>query len=126
MQLNITSKEEKPLLSRTEIMADITFDSATPSKEKIKEKLATILKVDANLIVVKKVFNKFGEKRAGVSAFAYKNEKDMKTIEPKPKEKKGAKKEEAPAEAPKEEKEAPKKEEPKKEEKKEEPKKEGK
>lgn len=116
MELNITTKEEKPLLSRTEIFAEITFDASTPSKEEIKKKISSALKSDQSTIVIKKVDTMFGQKQAKVLAFVYTNEKDMKRIEPKPKAKK-EKKKEAPKEEPKETPKEEKKEEPKKEEK---------
>ena len=106
MELKILSKEEKPLLSRTEIIANILFDSATPKKEEVKKKIATVLKSDPNVIVIKKVATIFGQKNAKVLAFIYTNEKDMKRIEPKPKVKKGAKKEAPKEETQKEEKES--------------------
>lgn len=93
MQLQIIQKKEKPLLSRTEIIADLSFDAATPKKDELKVKVAESLKSDANLVVVKKVETIFGEKKAKVLAFVYKNEKDMKKIEPKPKVKKAPKEE---------------------------------
>ena len=111
MEITITSKQEKPLLSRTEIIADIMFDAATPKKEEIRQKISASLKSDLNLTVVKKVETVFGQKKAGVLVFVYKNEKDMKNIEPKQKGKKKGAKQESPKEEPKSELEESKKEE---------------
>jgi len=126
MDLKITEEKETSLLSRKEIAADITFKGPTPSKEDVKKQLASSLKSDEKLIVIKNIITSFGSESAKVVAYMYMNEEDMKRIEPKVKEKKEAK----PKEDKREEKEAPKKEEPKKEktekkeEKKQEPKKE--
>jgi len=122
MDLKITEEKETSLLSRKEIAADITFKGPTPSKEDVKKQLASSLKSDEKLIVIKNIITSFGSESAKVVAYMYMNEEDMKRIEPKVKEKKEAK-----PKAKGEEKEAPKKEEPKKEgkeEKKPEPKKE--
>jgi len=127
MELKITEKKEDVLLSRKEIIAQITFKGATPSKEEIKKQLVSALKADEKLIVTKNVFTSFGSETAKVIAYQYVNEKDMKKIEPKEKEKKEKSKKEAKSEeakeVKKEEKKEPKKEEIKKETKKEAPKK---
>jgi ribosomal protein S24E len=136
MELKIIDKKEQPMLSRIEIQGKLTFEGATPSANDVKKKLSSELKVDEGLIAVKKILTHFGSGNADLFAFAYLNKEDMGKIEPKPKEKKGAKpaggeapkeasKEEKPKEAPAEKKEeAPKKEAPKAEEKKPEEKKE--
>lgn len=98
MTIKIVEKKEAPLLSRTEIIAELDFDKETPSKKTLKEKLVPVLSAKENLLVVKKVFQKFGSKKARVLAYIYDNEKDMQHIEPKEKGKKKkekAKKEEA-------------------------------
>ncbi len=109
MELSIVSKEEKPLLSRTEVIVDITFEASTPKKEEIKKKISSMMKSDSSLVVVKKVYNIYGKKKSKVLAFVYTNEKDMKRIEPKPKTKKEGEKEKK--EAPKESREEKPKEE---------------
>ena len=130
MELEITEKKEEPLLSRIKIKAEIDFDNVTPSKEELKSRIASSLNASENLIVVKNIYTKFGEKKANALAYCYKSEEDIKKIEPKPKKKKevkkkAEKKEEKPKEGVPKEKEEPKKEEkPKKEVKEETPKKE--
>lgn len=125
MELKILEEKEKILLSRKEIKVEVKFTEAVPSKEELKKAVATQLKADGKLIVIKNVFPKFKSNKADVLAYHYISEEDMKKIEVKDKKKKEKKKPaeggEAPkAEAPKaaaeEKKEAPK------EEKKEEPK----
>jgi ribosomal protein S24E len=109
--MKIIEKKENPLLSRTELLAEITFEKATPSNEEIKKQIASELKTDENLVVVKNIDTHFGSMNATVIAFVYNSKEDIEKIEPKPKEKKGAKKPaEKPAEAPK--KETPKEEKP--------------
>lgn len=128
MDLKIIKKQDSPLLSRVEIEAEASFfNEATPNKESVKKKIVAMEKADEKLVIVKNICGGFGIGKADVLAYIYKSEDELKKIEPKKKEKKGAKPAEG-AEAPKEDvKEAPKKEEKPKEEvkkSKEEPKKE--
>jgi ribosomal protein S24E len=90
MKLTITEKKEAPLLSRTEVKAELTFDKATPSTEQLKQQLASTLSADQKLIVIKKINTSFGSTKADTVAYVYSDEKSMKLIEPKQKEKKGA------------------------------------
>ena len=118
MQLKILDKKEQELLSRTDIKAHITFGKATPSNTEIKKALASELKADENLIIIKNIYTIYGKTEANVNAYAYKSKEEMQKVEPKPKKKAakpGEKKEEKPAavkpaEKPKEE--APKDEKP--------------
>lgn len=99
MELKIISKSEQPLLSRVEYSIDVAFDKATPSKWDLRKKISAELNIDEKLIVVKKISTEFGEVKARATAYSYFSEEDLKNIEPKPKEKKDAKKEaEKPAE----------------------------
>ena len=130
MDLKIVQKKDNPLLSRTEIEAEINFfKEPTPKKEDIKKKLASMEKANENVVIIKHIYSSFATGKADVLAYIYKSEDELKKIEPEKKEKKEAKPagEDAPTETPKEEQkkeEAPKKEvkEEKKEEAKEEPK----
>lgn len=112
MTLKIIEKKEQPMLSRIEITGKLEFEGATPSTADVKKQLSSELKVDEKLIVVKSIFTNFGSETADLVAYSYLSEEDMKKIEPKPKEKKGAKPagekpaegaKKAPKEAPKEE-----------------------
>jgi len=100
MEFKITDKKEEPLLSRTRVEAEVSFDKATPSKSDIKKALVKELGKDEKLIVVKKVFTGYGVRKAKSVSYAYENEKAMSAIELKAKEKEGAANKEA-EEAPK-------------------------
>ena len=89
MELKIISKEEKPLLLRTEITAEVFFDGKTPSKDEVKKAVLKEVKVDESFIVIKKIRVYFGVKKATITAYVYNNKGDMEKIEPKKKEKKG-------------------------------------
>jgi len=104
--MKITEQIEQPLLCRKEIIADIDFKAATPSKADIKKQLATALKVKEDVIVIKNIIQEFGVRRGKVIAHLYDSEKDLKNIESKKKGKEGPKedapKKDKPADTPKE------------------------
>ena len=83
MELKITEKNEKSLLSRTEIKGKVTFSEAVPSKESIKKDLATKLKISDKLLIVKNIYSHFKSNVADVLAYHYMNEEDLKKIEGK-------------------------------------------
>jgi len=122
MTFKIISQENEPLLSRIHVKAELIFEHATPSNAEVKKQIASSMKKDESLVVIKKIATHYGEKMADVDAVVYENKEAKESIEPKTKhmrdaEKKAAEeaakpKEEAPAEEAKEE----KKEEPAKEE----------
>jgi ribosomal protein S24E len=114
MELKIINKKEDPLLSRTKVEAEVTFDKSTPSIVEIKAKLSKDLGKDEKLIVVKGIHTKYGLKKATNLSYIYENEESLKRIEivNKSKKKKGkseekpeAKAEEKPKEAKEEKKE---------------------
>jgi len=116
MSIKIIEKKENPLLSRIKVLAEITFQKATPSNDSVKKQIASEVKADENLVVVKNIYTQYGSTSAKVTALVYNSKEDLEKIEPKskkeekkpgeqPAEKAEATKEEAkPAEAPKEEK----------------------
>ena len=95
MDLKILSKKEEPLLSRTIVEIEVSFDKSTPSKSEIKNALAKSLGRDEKLIVVKGIYSGYGVRKAKNVSYAYENEEIMKSIEPKPKAGKEAAKGEA-------------------------------
>ena len=90
MSVKIIQKKENPLLSRTEISAEIYFEKATPSNNDVKKQLAAELKVEENRIAIKNIYTAFGFSSAKVKAYTYDSEDSLKKIEPKKKEKKQA------------------------------------
>ena len=63
MELKIIDKKEEPLLSRTRVEAEITFEKTTPSREEIKSRLVKDLGKDEKLIVVKAEKENFTQAR---------------------------------------------------------------
>jgi ribosomal protein S24E len=88
MNLNITHKNNEPLLSRTEVKASMEFDSATPSYADITKAIASGMKTDEKLVAIRTVNNHFGSKTADVLAYVYSDEAKKQLIEPKVKAKK--------------------------------------
>jgi len=110
MAIKIDKTDEKPLLARKEIKGSMIFEGkATPSNDEVRKAIASELKVDEGVVVVKHIYTSFGSSEAEISAYVYNTKEDLEKIEPKQK-KKGEKKPEgeAPAEgaAPEEKKEA--------------------
>ncbi len=87
-EIRVTEKKESPLLSRTEVTAEMLYSRAPPEKEELKPKLATALSAKENLVVIRKIHTRYGDKKAVISFYIYNNEKDMEEIEPKQKAKK--------------------------------------
>ncbi|MFC1648521.1 30S ribosomal protein S24e [Nanoarchaeota archaeon] len=103
MNLEIVSRDKKPLLSREEVVARISYEANTPSRLEVRKELAKAAKAEEGLVVVRKIASGFGASGADVFAFIYDDEGSMKTTEGKyminrHAEKK--KKEKAPAPAP--------------------------
>lgn len=102
MNLKIISNTPAPLLMRAVITADLDYDKVTPSNEEVRKKVAAVVSADPNLVVVKKIANSYGLRKAKVTAYVYEDALSLKRIEPKEKKdakaKPGEKKEEASAE----------------------------
>lgn len=79
MELTIKTQKDNKLLSRTEIIADISFTGATPAQATVKEALAK--KTGKSAIIVKTVGTLRGSQTAVVQAYAYDSEDKMKAIE---------------------------------------------
>lgn len=98
MKIEITEQTDKPLLARKEIEVKLTFKDKTPSNEDLKKGISDQLKADAELIVIKHIYTKFGKPEATALAYIYTSKKEMESIEPNPK-KEEAKPGAAPAQA---------------------------
>jgi len=70
MDLKISEIENKQLLSRQEGIAQVKSNK-TASYAEIKKKLAEDLNKDENLIVIKKLYQKFGCNEMDVFFYAY-------------------------------------------------------
>ena len=121
LNVDIKNKKENILLSRIEVECRITFEGKeTPSNEQLGQKLAAVLEVDKNLLVIKSIYTEYGTTVADVTAYQYLSEEELLIQEPavakarvekekKAKEESAKKAEEKPAEEKKEEAPAEKK-----------------
>ncbi len=104
--MKIISKEKSNLIDRTELMAVFPhIGKPTPKTSEIKKAVATELKADENLVVIKEIYTQYGEGTSKIKAYAYNNLEELKKLEKyeEPKKEEAPKAEEKPAEKPKEE-----------------------
>lgn len=94
--MEILHKFHNALLSRTELQLDLLYQSATPSTSDVKKAVADKLKASEELVIIKKIANIFGKRKASVTAYVYDSKDALDRFEPKPKAKKEIKEAEAP------------------------------
>lgn len=82
MNITINNTHENQLLERSDIYATVTFEGATPSTSEVTVAMATQLKKDQELIVVKHVRTQFGRMEAKVEAIVYHSSAARKKFEP--------------------------------------------
>ncbi len=82
MEINVNEKIENPLLNRTEIRFDCTYQGeATPKVLDVKNRLVATLNVDKNLLVVHNLKPSYGEGKANGYAKLYDTEESLNKIE---------------------------------------------
>ncbi|UTB33374.1 MAG: 30S ribosomal protein S24e [Methanobacterium sp. ERen5] len=82
MEINVNEKIENPLLNRTEIHFDCTYQGeATPKILDVKSRLVATLDVDKNLLVVHNLKPSYGEGKAIGYAKIYDSEESLAKIE---------------------------------------------
>lgn len=81
MELTIQTRDEKPLLKRTEITARVFFQGETPTRLDIADALAKEAKVDRKLLTVTRIITSFGETSANIEARAYSDKATYETME---------------------------------------------
>jgi len=73
MQLTIQEKKENSLLNRTEVKGGITFEGPTPSNAEIAAEVAKQIGANAEFVVNKNIYTKFGLQEATFEAVIYKD-----------------------------------------------------
>lgn len=82
MEINVNEKIENPLLNRTEIQFDCTYQGeSTPKIMDVKNRLVATLDVDKNLLVVHNLKPSYGEGKAYGYAKIYDSEENLARIE---------------------------------------------
>ncbi|MFH1780260.1 MAG: hypothetical protein ABH803_03935 [Candidatus Micrarchaeota archaeon] len=77
--MKIIKENNNPLFDRTEITAEFDSEGGTPSRQTILTEMQE--KYSKNLVIIK-INQAFGSKKAIVEARAYKNEPDLHKYEP--------------------------------------------
>ncbi len=73
--------EEQSVLPRKEFVFLVEYEEKTPSRQELKQSLASKVKAKQELIVVKNINNHYGSKKSEVLVHVYDKEEDLKTIE---------------------------------------------
>ena len=82
MEITINEKIDNPLLNRTEIRFECTYQGdATPKVLDVKNRLVATLNVDKNLLVVHKLKPSYGEGKANGYAKLYDSDENLAKIE---------------------------------------------
>ncbi|ETA69009.1 30S ribosomal protein S24e [Methanolobus sp. WCC1] len=81
MDIKIIKEKNNALLNRRELNLAVTFDGATPSRNDVKAKLAAMLNVPLELVIVQKMNNEFGKQEMNVYVKIYEDAARMKQVE---------------------------------------------
>lgn len=81
MDIKIIKDKKNALLNRRELELKVTFDGATPSRTDVKGKLAAMLTVPLELVIVQKMDNEFGRQELKGYVKIYEGEARMKQVE---------------------------------------------
>jgi ribosomal protein S24E len=84
MKLKITSEKKNPLLKRREVYFNVEHNQtgSTPPRLEVRNAVADALKVDVNLVFVKKLETKTGTQVADGIANVYDSIEQAKLVEP--------------------------------------------
>ncbi|MEZ5335472.1 MAG: 30S ribosomal protein S24e [Methanolobus sp.] len=81
MDIKIIKDKNNALLNRRELNLTVTFDGATPSRNDVKDKLAAMLTVPLELVIVQNMENEFGKQEIKAYVKIYEDEARMKQVE---------------------------------------------
>ena len=77
MEMNILKERETPLLSRKRYTLEITKEGPTPSRKEIRDLVATKVKANKELTVIKHVYPRYGVQKARIIAHIYDTKEEM-------------------------------------------------
>ncbi len=83
MEIKIMNEYENKVIGRKEITFEINYTQNPPSRLQAKNELAKQIKVEPNLVVIKKMANVFGLRKMICNANVYPDEKILTKFEPK-------------------------------------------
>jgi small subunit ribosomal protein S24e len=113
MNMEIIKQNDVPLLDRKRVTIKVTFSGkSTPTNVVIRKDVAKVLKVEPKLVVIRHIYQKYGNTEAKIIAHVYNSVEKLKVFEGEKAMLKEEPKTEVPVETPKvEAKETPKEEE---------------
>lgn len=82
MNVNIVSATDNKLLDRKEVVAEVSFDAATPKRPQLKEAVGHKIGANPELMVLRKVASAFGSHKVTVTAYAYSSKEALMATEP--------------------------------------------
>lgn len=82
MEFEITKQAKVQLLGRERITGFIHFEGNTPSRIEIKKSLAQKIKANEDNVVIRHIYQRYGEHKAKFIAHIYEDQKLMKQLEP--------------------------------------------
>ena len=81
MDIKIIEDKNNVLLNRRELNFEVTFEGPTPARLDIKNKMAALMNVPLELVVIQKMKNDFGRQKLNGYAKIYEDAARMKKIE---------------------------------------------
>lgn len=81
MEIKITSDKQNELLSRRELEFTITYNGATPARKMVHAKLAAIMNVGKDQVVLDSMKSRFGISILNGSARVYQSKDDLVKLE---------------------------------------------
>jgi len=83
MDIEITKKENEPLMKRTYFEGKIIFEGKTPSRLDIKKDVCHKVGSKDSMTVIRKINTDYGSERALFNGYAYDDEANMNKLENK-------------------------------------------
>ena len=83
MDIEITKKENEPIMKRVYFEGKIVFQGKTPSRIDIKKDVCHKLGSKDNMTVIRKIITDYGSERASLSGYIYEDENNLKKLENK-------------------------------------------
>jgi len=77
MKLDLVEEREFPLLNRKQMKFSLDYDTVTPKNEEVKKIVVDNLKLDGNVVVIKKINPFFGKNNASILVYVYKSSEDI-------------------------------------------------
>lgn len=84
METTIIEEKYNPLIGRKEVDVLLThLGEVTPTREAVRSKIAALLNIDLDHVVIQSIHGHFGEPRSRVTVHCYDKNEDVYVFEPK-------------------------------------------